>query len=313
MKKITFLLSFIVCVVFAQAQGLLLVEDFNYPIGSDIKSHGWPIHSGSGANKDSILVVEGLTFDGFIGSGIGGAAGVTNRYCDQNKAFEGQTSGTVYAAFMLKSIASNAAASYFFHFGPSTIGTTYFTRIWINSTGDGIGIGATAPSAYTSITLNTTYLVIMKYDFSNKTSSFYLFSTMPTSEPATANGSFVETTGPAAATPTNIGTVALRQSLTSSVANQNVIVDGIRVATSWQALFITSGTKNLSTDKLHAIVSGKSLLISNIAEGSTIEIYSALGSKVQSSTLENGKVSLNNLSKGMYVVRAGKLTQKIML
>lgn len=312
MKKITLLMAFVASVVFAQAQ-TLLVEDFNYTIGSDIKSQGWPIHSGSGATKDSILVVEGLTFEGYPGSGIGGAAAVTGRYCDQNKSFTGQTSGTVYASFMMKSTASNAGASYFLHFGPSVIATTYFTRIWINATGDGIAIGPSTPTSYTSIALNTTYVVVMKYDFASKTSSFYLLSALSATEPTSVSGSAVETAGPAAATPTDLGSIALRQGQTSSVANQNIIVDGIRVATSWAALFTQSGLDDLSADALQAVVSGKDLLVKNAIDGSTVEIYSAVGSKVQSSVLENGRINLNDLSKGMYVVRVGKLTQKIML
>jgi hypothetical protein len=54
-------------------------------------------------------------------------------------------------------------------------------------------------------------------------------------------------------------------------------------------------------------------LVKNAIDGSTVEIYSAVGSKVQSSVLENGRINLNDLSRGMYVVRVGKLTQKIML
>lgn len=72
----------------------------------------------------------------------------------------------------------------------------------------------------------------------------------------------------------------------------------------------------LSTPKastLEVLVSGKNLLVKNVVEGSTVEIFSAVGSKVQTSAVENGKVSIANLKGGMYVVRSGKLTQKIML
>ncbi len=74
-----------------------------------------------------------------------------------------------------------------------------------------------------------------------------------------------------------------------------------------------SGVNNTSEDALQAFVSGKNLMIKNAVEGSKVEIYSALGSKVQTSTLEDGKVSLDNLSKGLYVVRIGKKAQKFML
>jgi len=312
MKKITLLLSFVVCVLFAGAQTPLLVEDFNYTIGSDLKSQGWPIHSGSGATKDSILVVQGLTFDGYTGSNIGGAAALTGVYCDHNKTFTAQTSGTVYASFLMKTGSSNKQG-YFFHFASTPISSIFPSRVWTNSTGSGISIGAfssgTEPSNYSPITANTTYLVVIKYDFSTKVSSLYVFSTMPTSEPTTAQATFTET-----ATIANIGAVCLRQyTWTGSTSNQNVIVDGIRVATSWSALFTGTGFNNPTVNALNTFVSGKNLFVKNIANGSTVEIFSAIGTRVQTAVLENGKIELNNLQKGMYVVRVGKQTQKIML
>lgn len=60
-------------------------------------------------------------------------------------------------------------------------------------------------------------------------------------------------------------------------------------------------------------VNGKALYIQNIENGTTIEIYSALGAKIQTINFTGNPVSLVNLNKGVYIVRAGKYTQKIML
>jgi hypothetical protein len=84
----------------------------------------------------------------------------------------------------------------------------------------------------------------------------------------------------------------------------------------WDDMFFGEKATGLSTPKastLEVLVSGKNLLVKNVVEGSTVEIFSAVGSKVQTSAVENGKVSIANLKGGMYVVRSGKLTQKIML
>lgn len=75
----------------------------------------------------------------------------------------------------------------------------------------------------------------------------------------------------------------------------------------------TTGLNSPDANSFKAIVSGSDLVIKNVANGSTVEIFSALGNKVQTSVLENGKIELNNLSRGMYVVRVGKSTQKFML
>ena len=310
MKKITLLLSFIACVLVSQAQ-TLLTEDFNYTIGSDLKSQGWPIHSGSGATKDSILVVSGLTFDGYVGSNIGGAAALTGAYCDQNKTFTAQTAGTVYASFLMKTGSVNRPG-YFFHFAASPVSTIFFTRVWTNATGTGTALGTfasgTEPTSYVPISANTTYLFVVKYDFTSKISSLYFFTTMPTTEPTTAQATFTET-GPA-----NVGAVCLRQyTFTGSTTNENIIVDGIRVATSWAALFAGTGVNPVSADKLEVTLIGKKLNVTNVAENSVVDVYSTLGAKVQTGNLVAGSIQLNDLAKGLYVVRVANASTKIKL
>lgn len=74
----------------------------------------------------------------------------------------------------------------------------------------------------------------------------------------------------------------------------------------------TTGLSNPSINALNVSVSGKKLLVKNTANGSNVEIFNALGAKVQTSQLVNGSVDLN-LSKGLYIVRIGKSTAKITL
>jgi len=76
---------------------------------------------------------------------------------------------------------------------------------------------------------------------------------------------------------------------------------------------LAAGFSSPKADFLSVSVTGSSLLVNNVANGSTVEIYSALGSKVQSAQLQSGAIQLNNLSKGMYIVRVGNLSSKIMM
>jgi len=76
---------------------------------------------------------------------------------------------------------------------------------------------------------------------------------------------------------------------------------------------LTAGFTAPKTDNLSISLSGRSLQINNAANGSIVEIYSILGAKVQSSQLLSGAVQLNNLSKGLYIVRVGNLSSKIMM
>ncbi len=57
---------------------------------------------------------------------------------------------------------------------------------------------------------------------------------------------------------------------------------------------------------------GKDLTAKNIETGTQIDIYSVLGAKVHSYVYKGAAETLN-LNKGIYIVRAGKFTQKIIL
>lgn len=167
--------------------------------------------------------------------------------------------------------------------------------------------GGTVSYTTTTYELNTTYVLILKHDIVSKTSSITINPSF-TTEPATGDW-LSNSTGTNATA--NIGSVGIRQPSASAALTAKL--DGIRVATSWADLFTTSNVINPSASKFRATVVGNDLQIKNVANGATVEIFSALGSKVQTSVLENGKVSVDNLSKGMYIVRVGKNTQKFML
>lgn len=201
----------------------LLVENFDYTIGSLLTDNGWTAHSGAG--NEAIDVTNGLIFSGYAGSGIGGAANLDNNGEDVHKTFTEQTTGTVYASFIVQTQATNFGG-YFIHFGQGTIATTYFTRIYLNATGDGIGLGLgnTPPDTYSPITPGIPSLVVFKLDIDTKVSSIYVFNTFPATEPATPDATVTET-----ATFTNVGSIALRQ----FNAAERVIVDGLRVADNW--------------------------------------------------------------------------------
>lgn len=227
-------LSFLMAVFLLQLSGTmkaqLLIEDFNYTQGTLLVDHGWTAHSGAGSS--SIDVTSGLSFDGYASSGIGGAANLDSNGEDVHKTFTEQTSGSIYAAFIVKTEATNSAG-YFLHLGQSTIGTTFISRVWVNATGSGVGIGSSAPSTYTSITAGTPTLLVVKYDYSSKVSSLFVFNSFPATEPGTANATFTET-----ASISNVGSLGLRQYNNS----QRIIVDGIRVATTWAEAVKASGS-----------------------------------------------------------------------
>jgi len=198
----------------------LLVENFDYTIGAILTDNGWTAHSGSGTA--AIDVTSGLTFTGYAGSGIGGAANVDNNGEDVNKTFETQNSGSLYVSFLLQTEATNSAG-YFFMLSPSPVSSTFWSRIFVNSAGTGIGLSSTstAPTTFVSITPLTPVLVVIKHDFTANTTDMFVLNSYSANEP-TSSQSISETY-------TAIGAVAIRQ----YNASQRQIIDGIRVGTTW--------------------------------------------------------------------------------
>ncbi|MBF0694653.1 MAG: hypothetical protein IR153_06310, partial [Flavobacterium sp.] len=223
----------------ANAQ-LLLSDDFNYPIGSLLTANGWTALA-SGATTQPINTTTGLTFPGYVGSGIGGAAHLDANGQDVNRSFASQESGTVYASFILQTSPTNSQG-YFFHFGTVASATTYLSRVWVNGTGTGLGIGQNAPSSYVDIQPNMPYLVVVKYEVSTKVSSLFVLNAMTVNEPLVAGQTFAETQ-----TIPFVGTVGLRQYNDA----QRQIVDGIRVGKTWaDVVAFSSPTITTSTSSI---------------------------------------------------------------
>ena len=242
---------------------LPFVENFDYEIGELLTNHGWVAHSGSGTQ--AIDVTSGLVFDGYLSSGIGGAANLDNNGEDVHRVFEPVTSGKVYASFIIQTASPNAAG-YFFHLGKSAIGSTWLGRVWVNATGDGVAISSgSAPSNYVAITPGKPTLLVVKYDLATKVSSLYVFDTFPTAEPAEPNLIFNETS-----TFANVGSVALRQ----YNASQRVIVDGIRVVTTWAGAVAPAPLDLVSTPTFDPpagnYYTAQNVTISTTTEGATI-------------------------------------------
>ncbi len=231
--------------VFAQAP--LLVEDFPYAAGALLVENGWTAHSGAGTNS-LVTAAPGLTFSGYPSSGVGNAVPMVLSGEDVNRAFAVQTSGSVYAGFLVRVTEASAdpAGGYFFHLGPDPIGTTFRGRVFIkkdasNNVSFGISKAGTSAAtvAFTPFTyaLNTTYLVVVKYTIvagvDNDTVDLFVSTTTPATEPA-ATISAIDAT----ATDVNPGTVALRQGATAT--SPTVTVDGIRVGTTWASVVSAS-------------------------------------------------------------------------
>ena len=252
MKKtfVFFLMPMLFCMAFsigAYAQALL-VEDFDYTVGTTLVSNGWNVTGTSVGNP--IQVGDGLVFNGYAGSDIGGAALVVNNYQDVNKGFAPVTSGVIYVAFMFKTGSSNSQG-YFLHLSePDTNGacstSKFSARVFVNGNGTAVGIAqnGTFPSGNTlAVTPGTTYLGVIEHDYATGYSKLYVFDQFPTAQPTSG---FVTS---ATSTPNTAGFVCLRQYNN----NQDITVDGIRVATTW-AEAVTAANTNQAAPQCKLVV-----------------------------------------------------------
>lgn len=218
----------------------LFVDDFTYAAGSLLTDNGWTAHSGAGTNALA-TVSPGLTLAGYPGSGIGNAVAMTTSGEDANHAFAVQSTGSVYAAFLVNvsEASTTVPGNYFFHFGPDPIGSTFRGRVFAvkdasNNLAFGISSAATSAAgvALTPFTysLNTTYLIVVKYNIidgaGNDTAELFVSTTVPGTEPTPTLTS--TDTSPSDISP---GSIALRQGSNSS--SPTLQIDGIRVGTSW--------------------------------------------------------------------------------
>jgi hypothetical protein len=98
-KIVLILLMFL----FQLGHSQLLTENFSYTTAGDITTASggnWTAHSGTSAFPQ--FTTTGLSYNGYPGSGIGGAVTISSAgTADVNRTFTQQTSGSVYAAFLV--------------------------------------------------------------------------------------------------------------------------------------------------------------------------------------------------------------------
>lgn len=304
---------------------ILFEENFNYTAGDSIGAYGWVWNTGT---TNTILVATpGLTYSGYVNSGIGNSCRVKNNGNDAYKNFTGapDSSGSIYCAFMVNvDSAQVGLGDYFFALLPSTSTTNYSARFYVKDSTGGVSFGISKnasgsnPISWTGGTYSrgTTYLVIVKYTFLTGTSTddevrAYIFTAgLPPSEPGSP------TIGPATGTSTdanNLGRVALRQGSATIAPTLNI--DGIRVFKSWNNIVgitpINTIAENFSLSQNYPNPFNPSTKINfSLPEGGfvSLKVYDIMGKEVTTLVSEDfsrGSYAVDfaagNLSSGIYI------------
>jgi Secretion system C-terminal sorting domain len=237
MKKIILLFCFIF--ISTQAFSQIFVENFEYSAGTLLTGTGmWTAASAGGTNAITVAI-PGLTFPNYIGSGLGNDVPLTTSGEDDSAAITPrQTSGSVYASFMVNLSDAQSTGDYFFAL--STSGNAFDARVYARSSGAGFNFGITKANessitwGATEYSFGTTYLVVDKYTFNggplDDQVSLFVFD--PSSPPPAIEP--VPDIGPVAAASAdaiNLSRVILRQGSSGSAAT--LVIDGIYLDNAW--------------------------------------------------------------------------------
>lgn len=222
---------------------LFMEENFAYTEGTLLMDNGWIRQSGTGTNPPSVAGVN-LSYPDYIPN-LGLSAQTFGNGDDVHKNFAAQTSGSVYTSFLLNVSSATLDGDYAYMFATNADNTTDFKAKFFvgkNET-DNLRFGLTKQSNLSGgvvnwtgydYALNTTYLVVLKYEFvsgaANDIVTGWINPVIGTTEPAPmlttlATESDIGTLG--------VGSVAIRQSSTTPVAK----FDGIRVSNDWATLW----------------------------------------------------------------------------
>ncbi len=300
------------------------VEDFDYPVGDSLSSHGWIVHSGGTTNAITVTS-PGLTYPGYLSSGIGNTARLTTSGQDVNKQFNPVTSGSIYAGVMVN-VVSAQTGDYFFHFGLANTTSIFLGRVYVKLAANGnlaFGLSKSSLGGTLNIqpvysdsiyTTGTTYLLVLKYEIHpgvvDDTVRLFINPAISPVEPtADLVHALANTNDPA-----NIGGIYLRQGSASLAANVNV--DGIRISSAW------SDVIPVELVSFNATTNGNSVLLNWVTasevnnRGFEIErryndnLWSSIGyvsGKGTTSEMQYYSYTDKNLQTGSYTYRLKQL------
>jgi len=221
----------------AQAQStLLLEENFNYGDTPGtlvaVSAGNWVSHSGT--TGPVLYITTSLSMPKYGSSGIGGAAAIsTTGVEDVWRSFVTQTSGTVYYAALVQVVTATTTGDYFLHFMGTESTPSHRARLYAKDVNGNLRFGLGSSGTTTPTTPNyspenfsygTTYLVVAKYDITNKRAALYVLTGTLPNEPGTPLLTIT------------LGTVSSAQGIgiRQGTNRPAAIIDGIRVATTWK-------------------------------------------------------------------------------
>lgn len=232
LTKTLLFLVFLTCTQVGRGQ-VLLNENFNYGTSAGnltTLTTNWTAFSGTTQVGYS---TTSLSMSTYASTDIGGSATFnTVNSEDITRLFTAQSSGSLYASFLLNTVNTSTSGTYFVTFRDNA--GAFFGRFQSKQGSVagkllfGIGAGSTITFGTTEYDANTTYLVVIKFDFidgtTNDVASIYILTAPTNSIPGTPEATSTGVTDPA-----QLSQIAIRQASGCGTG----IIDGLRITQSW--------------------------------------------------------------------------------
>jgi hypothetical protein len=238
------------CLAFQSAHAQLFQEGFNYTIGSALAD---PLNTNpgnglawSGGNVGMTIGGGNLTYSGLQDLGGNEFSLAWATAGTAINTFTAVTSGQIYYSFLLNMTVANTANSYVTALNPGTTtpgGSADAINIYIDgANSQALRLRTAGASEYSAtlapkLSLNTTYLVVLEYDFATTTANLWLNPTPGASQPA-ATESIVGT-----GSVTSIANVGFKSQSTAGT----FLIDNILIGTTWADVTPVSAVPEPST------------------------------------------------------------------
>lgn len=337
-KRIISIVIVLALSICTYGQQRLLFDGFTNPVSTLLTSYGWEQIGTTQTANPLTISSPGLTFPGLTTQGNALTMMTSGQDC--SKSFTPQASGNVYISFLMK-VSSTSAGDFFIALSPSAGTTTFYSKVYVRTSGSGFVLGLCKffePVAWSStvLNLNTTYAVVVKYNFNpalpnDDSESLYIFTTsIPAAEPSTPE---VTTNAGPLPDPADLGFVTLRQGAGDPLA-ASLVIDELMVSNSWSQI-VTGITKekeiipndfSLSQNYPNPFNPSTKIAFSIPTTGNySIKVFDILGKEVEillnNEQLSAGKYSAafnaRNLASGTYIYRLTgnnvNLSQKMLL
>ena len=238
MKKL-YILLFTLLISGASFGQLLLDENFDYgTTAGDLTTVTGNWTGFSGAAPFVGYATTSLSMASYPSSGVGGSATILSSGSqDAERVYSSVNSGTIYAGALINVSSVTTTGNYFYSLRS---GSSYFLRTYVKDDGSGNllfglreGSDGTIVYGTTTLSYSTTYLLVLKYDFTAGAATMYVLPSFI----ATEGAATAEVTTSDSANPTNLDGIAFRQ---ASPSTPTATIDGIRIGITWDDIMTVS-------------------------------------------------------------------------